>query len=124
MAETQTFLHASFLIRDADRARAFYGGVLGWPEDARPDLGFPGVWYRVGDAQLHLIVPADASFLPDPARAPMGRDSHIAVRVFRFDAILKEIESRGGAIRRSEMLGKRRAFIRDPDGNMVELWEP
>lgn len=49
MAETQTFLHASFLIRDADRARAFYGGILGWPEDARPDLGFPGVWYRVGE---------------------------------------------------------------------------
>lgn len=124
MTETTTFLHASFLIRDADRARAFYGGVLGWPEDPRPALGFPGLWYRVGAAQLHLIVPAEPAFLPDPARPPMSRDGHIAVRVANFDAVLETIASQGGAIRRSEMMGKRRAFVRDPDGNMVELWEP
>jgi glyoxylase I family protein len=124
MSETQTFLHASVLIRDVERARAFYGGLLGWPEDPRPDLGFPGAWYRVGDAQLHLIVPADPSFLPDPNRPPQGRDAHIAVAVSNFDAIVNEVEARGGRVRRAEMRGKRRAFIRDPDGNMVELWEP
>lgn len=108
MAETQTFLHASFVIRDVDQARAFYSGLLGWREDPRSDLGFP----------------ADSSFLPDPQRSPMGRDSHIAVRVSNFDAIVPEGEARGGRVRHSEMGGKRRGFIRDPDGNMVELWEP
>jgi glyoxylase I family protein len=124
MAETQTFLHASFLIREVARARSFYGGLLGWAEAPRPDLGFPGVWYRIGEAQLHLIVPADPAYLPDPDRPPTGRDSHIAVAVPNFDAIVGQVEASGGRVRHAEMAGKRRAFIRDPDGNMVELWEP
>jgi glyoxylase I family protein len=124
MAETEKFLHASFLIRDVERSRAFYTGLLGWREDLRPDLGFPGAWYRIGDVQLHLIVPADPSYLPDPERPPAGRDGHIAVRVSDFDAIVKAIEQNGRMARYSERGGKRRAFIRDPDGNMIELWEP
>jgi catechol 2,3-dioxygenase-like lactoylglutathione lyase family enzyme len=49
--------HVSVCVSDLDRAKRFYGEVLGLPELLRPDLGFPGAWYRVGTNQeLHLIV--------------------------------------------------------------------
>ena len=44
-----------------DRARAFYGDLLGLSEIERPDLGIPGAWYRAGSVELHLIqAPAGA----------------------------------------------------------------
>ena len=45
--------HTSFAVRDLERARAFYGGVLGLQEIERPDFGaIQGVWYGVGNAQV------------------------------------------------------------------------
>src|SRR5207248_9080988 len=47
--------HASVRIADLARSRAFYEGLLGLRMAPRPDLGFPGAWYDLGGAQLHLI---------------------------------------------------------------------
>ena len=79
MPEITALLHASLLIADLERARAFYEGVLGLaPSPARPGMDFDGVWYDIGGCQLHLLCLPN----PDPVEgrpAHGGRDRHTAL---------------------------------------------
>jgi catechol 2,3-dioxygenase-like lactoylglutathione lyase family enzyme len=56
MVKAAMIHHMNVPIDDIDRARAFYGGVLGLPEIERPDVGRPGLWFGCGDNELHLSV--------------------------------------------------------------------
>lgn len=116
-------LHATFLVSDLERARAFYETVLGLrPDPARPDLGFPGVWYDIAPGQqIHLMQ------LPDPERGLQrpqhgGRDRHVALAVSDFDELLGRLQRANiaGSLSKS---GRRALFCRDPDGNALEFVE-
>jgi glyoxylase I family protein len=113
-------LHASMLVSDLARARAFYEGVLGLvPMSSRPDLGFDGVWYEIGPQQIHLLVLPN----PDPVGgrpAHGGRDRHIALAVASLEAIMQDLDAAGIAYTLSRS-GRPALFCRDPDGNAVEL---
>ncbi|MEW5789086.1 MAG: VOC family protein [Pseudomonadota bacterium] len=115
-----SLLHATLLVADMDRARAFYEGLLGLvPNPARPDLGFPGVWYDVGAGQIHLMNLAN----PDPvAGRPVhgGRDRHTALGVDDWDALRSRLDGAGIPYTLSRS-GRPALFIRDPDGNALEL---
>jgi catechol 2,3-dioxygenase-like lactoylglutathione lyase family enzyme len=57
MLKTGTLHHVSLPVTDLDRARTFYGDVLGLEEDPhRPNFDFKGAWYNLGDRKIHLIV--------------------------------------------------------------------
>jgi glyoxylase I family protein len=122
MVEIVCLLHASLLIEDVSVSRAFYEGVLGLrPSASRPDLGFPGVWYELGAAQIHLICQPN----PDPATdrpAHGGRDRHTALGVRNWDALKARFDANGIAYTLSRS-GRRALFVRDPDGNALELVE-
>lgn len=122
MAEITRLLHASLLVSDLGRARAFYEGVLGLaPSASRPDLGFPGVWYDIGAAQIHLLALPN----PDPVAGRPGhggRDRHIALAVQGWEELKRELDHRGIAYTLSHS-GRRALFVRDPDGNALELLE-
>ncbi len=115
-----SLLHATLLVADMDRARAFYEGLLGLvPNPARPDLGFPGVWYDVGAGQIHLMNLAN----PDPvAGRPVhgGRDRHTALGVDDWVALRSRLDGAGIPYTLSRS-GRPALFIRDPDGNALEL---
>ena len=49
-------LHAALLVNDLQRAKQFYEGVLGLKEKLRHDFDFEGVWYDLGENELHLMV--------------------------------------------------------------------
>lgn len=120
MARITQLLHASLLVADLERARAFYEGVLGLaPSASRPDLGFPGVWYDIGAAQIHLL----AQPKPDPLTGRPehgGRDRHVALAVEDWEGLRRELDGRGIAYTLSRS-GRRALFVRDPDGNALEL---
>jgi glyoxylase I family protein len=113
-------LHASLLIADVARSRAFYEDVLGLEADAgRPDLGFPGVWYSVGNGQIHLIRQPN----PDPVGGRPehgGRDRHTALGVDGWEELRQRLDAGGIAYTLSRS-GRRALFVRDPDGNCLEL---
>ena len=114
-------LHATFLVADLDRSRAFYEDVLGlMPDPARPDLGFPGVWYEVGvGQQIHLmLLPNPEAGLQRPAHG--GRDRHVALAVSDFDGLVQKLEVAGVDFTLSRS-GRRALFCRDPDGNALEF---
>lgn len=120
MPEITALLHVSLLVSDLDRARAFYEGLLGLePSPERPAMSFDGVWYDVGGAQIHLIC------LPDPAQGVArpehgGRDHHVALAVREWFAFRQRLDDAGLAYTLSRS-GRAALFIRDPDGNALEL---
>ena len=120
--ELVTLHHIAVIVTDLQRAKAFYGELLGLRELSRPPFDFEGVWYALGDRQLHLIV-------HPPARALRGtteidsRDGHFAVRMADYDATLAHLRSRGVHVRESRhnITPWAQIYITDPDGNIIEL---
>jgi glyoxylase I family protein len=122
MAELVSLLHASLLVADLARSRAFYEGVLGLtPSPARPNMSFAGVWYDVGAGQIHLINLPN----PDPVSGRPehgGRDRHTALGVTRFAAMQARLDAAGLPYTLSRS-GRAALFVHDPDGNALELVE-
>jgi catechol 2,3-dioxygenase-like lactoylglutathione lyase family enzyme len=110
-------IHAALLVTDLERAREFYGRVLGLKEKARPAFNFPGAWYDLGEAELHLMVTSGP--LPAPGARPR-RDYHIAFQVDDLDEARRALEIAGLVFRESSS-GLPSIFVRDPDGNLIEL---
>ena len=106
--------HTSIRVADFERSRAFYEGLLGMQQVSRPDLGFPGGWYGLGDGQLHLIQSGKMGPEIDPT------DPHFAIEVEDFEVTKQTLREKG--IEYFE-LGPQ-LWILDPDGNVVELRRP
>ncbi|MGB0561202.1 MAG: VOC family protein [Spirulinaceae cyanobacterium] len=112
------YLHTAILVADLERARQFYGGVLGLTEVERT-LKFPGVWYQLGDYQIHLMV--QEQYQPTlSAEHKWGRNAHIALNVDDIETAKAELVAAGAEIRLSSS-GRKALFVRDPDGNVLEL---
>jgi glyoxylase I family protein len=110
--------HAGFLVSDINRSAAFYEGILGLRPLPRPDFGFPGRWYDLGEQQLHLM---QSELIPGQTDQP-NFDRHVAFSVSDIEATALELEQAGVAVARgSGRAGRPQLFIRDPDGNMIEL---
>jgi len=120
MHEIVNLLHASFLVADLARARVFYEQVLGLkPSDARPEMSFTGIWYDIGSAQIHLICLPN----PDPVEgrpAHGGRDRHTALGVHGWTVLRQRLDAAGLTYSLSQS-GRSALFVRDPDGNALEL---
>ena len=98
-------------------ARAFYGGVLGIPEVAKPAnlLARGGCWFEHGTVKVHLGVEAD--FRP-------ARKAHPAFLVDNLPAFTEAITNAGFVITTDEPLeGYDRVYVSDPFGNRIELLE-
>lgn len=120
MIKVTHLLHASLLVADLDRARAFYEGVLGLtPSPNRPEMSFDGVWYDIGAAQIHLLCLPN----PDPVEgrpAHGGRDRHTALAIEGWGEIKDKLDAVGIGYTLSHS-GRRALFVRDADGNALEL---
>lgn len=115
MAE-RTLDHTSICVTDVQRSRQFYEGLLGFTPAERPDFPFPGMWYQLGEGQLHLIQRERmGAATTDTINAT---DPHFAVQVDDLDAMRRQVQAAG-----VEMLefGGEQLWVRDPDGNTVEL---
>jgi len=113
--------HVSLLVRDTERALAFYRDLLGLAvDDSRPDLGYPGAWLSAGPGlQVHLLELPN----PDPLEGRPdhgGRDRHVAFSVSDLEALRARLDAHGIPYTRSRS-GRAALFCRDPDGNACEL---
>lgn len=87
------------------------GAILSWPNDKAVDGGLT-VWH-VADANTKWFSPSTASFM-------------INYRVDDLDALVEQLRADGIAIVQGPESAEngKFAWIMDPDGNKVELWEP
>jgi len=110
-------LHVAILISDLEASKKFYEGILGLKQKLRPNLGSPGVWYDLGDLELHLIVTTQQLL---SANERPDKDSHLALAVKDYELTKKELKDAGVPFGESSA-GSPQIFVRDPDGNLIEL---
>ena len=110
--------HFTVLAQDLHATREFYADVLGLAEGPRPNLGFPGAWFYIGDAPaLHVVagrpLPAD----------PRGVLDHMAFSATDLAGTVRKLEARGIRydLRRQAESGLWQLFCFDPNGARVEL---
>ncbi len=122
MLSIETLHHVSLTVTDLERAKRFYGEVLGLEELERPPFDFPGAWSALGDRQLHLIVHTTPRSLRGTTEID-SRDGHFAVRVGDYDATLAHLRSHGVALKdsRTNATPWSQLYVTDPDGNVIEL---
>jgi len=110
--------HCSVVVTDVARSRDFYGRVLGLKEIAAPkEFDFVAIWYDLGGSYLHLMLKPQPDTIsprhfclatPDAAAAR----AHFAAHAIPTEETVK-------------IAAADRFFVRDPDGNRIELlqWE-
>ena len=121
--------HVVLRVADLERSLRFYRDALGCkPERSIGKLGLHQL--RAGDALIDLV-PVDSPLgrAGGPPPGPEGRNlDHVALRIARFDAEALRAHLRRHGIEPGEVAERYGAggvgpsmYIRDPDGNVVEL---
>jgi len=101
---------------EEERARAFYGDILGMTRVAKPDepAGRGGLWFASGPLALHLGV--------DPNYVPAAK-THVALRCRDYAGLVARLKSAGYGVIPAGTFedGLEHAFLADPFGNRIEL---
>jgi catechol 2,3-dioxygenase-like lactoylglutathione lyase family enzyme len=98
-----------------DRARSFYGTLLGMAEVPKPDelARRGGCWFACGPVQVHLGVESD--FRP-------ARKAHPALRCLDYLGLTARLRADGVEMKQDDSIpGVQRCHIFDPFGNRIEL---
>jgi catechol 2,3-dioxygenase-like lactoylglutathione lyase family enzyme len=98
-----------------ERARGFYGGVLGFSEIAKPApmAARGGMWFQAGPVGIHLGI--------EPEMRPSVK-AHPALVVDDLDAFVTALEAAGYKwLASDEIPNTRRGHTWDPFGNRIEL---
>ena len=123
--------HSALVVRDLDKARWFYGEVLGLEEIPRPsNFTFAGAWYRGDGFEIHLLLEADtttqAGFGDGGEGAKVGMVHHLGLEVDDIqdtESYLREqgVNIIGGPMPRGD--GPIQLYVSDPDGNFLEFFQ-
>jgi catechol-2,3-dioxygenase len=128
--------HLVLYVRDLERSRRFYADVLGFPElnlsggadsDGAGALPFPAAAFSTGRTHHELLlieVGPDAASLPPGRRVGMY---HFGLKVGDSDDELREalrtVQEHGvDYVGASDHTVTHSLYIRDPDGNEIELY--
>jgi predicted enzyme related to lactoylglutathione lyase len=139
---TYRMRHVAIVVADIDRTVAFYTALLGrQPRERRSNLvnktldvtsdldnvKLDVAWYNVNNLELeiweYLNHPVTAPVSPRPLEA-LGYNM-IVLDVSNADMAAAKLVEAGGALiaKSAPMDGGRMAFGRDPDGNLIGLFE-
>ncbi len=100
-----------------DKARQFFGKLLGLQEIPKPDdmAKGGGCWFGIGTQQLHCGVEAD--FTP-------ALKAHVALAAENLDNLRVKLENAGYQTQEDTVIkGRERFFTHDPFGNRIEFMD-
>jgi catechol 2,3-dioxygenase-like lactoylglutathione lyase family enzyme len=131
--------HLGQCVSDLDRSRTFYEKALGFtywrilelddhPSDQllqlEAPLGFRACYLKQGSFVLELLHFAGEGAAPGPFRPrPMNELglTHISLSVDDIPATCALVEQYGGEVLHATQLDGASLFVRDPDGQLIEL---
>lgn len=114
--------HVSLTVTNLQHSLIFYRDVLGLEELKRPDFGFPGAWFAIGQQQLHLIeFPTAQTIRADKKLS--SREGHLALRVKNYYEALHWLKKHDIKVleKPDSKSGFAQLFCADPDGHLIEL---
>jgi len=112
----------SFIISDLKKSMAFYEGILGLERDNRPELGFDGLFYKLGNNQQPHLMCVQKTYQNYVQPKHGGRDRHIALAVHDLQQACAKMQQADIKYTLSHS-GRAALFCHDPDGNTIELCE-
>ncbi len=113
-------LHSALLVSNLEKSQHFYSNVLKLEKIDR-ELKFPGIWYQIGNFQIHLILVA--TIIPDAVDyEKLGRNRHLAFAVANLESAKEQLMAHNCPVQMSAS-GRSALFTQDPDGNIIELSE-
>jgi catechol 2,3-dioxygenase-like lactoylglutathione lyase family enzyme len=100
-----------------DKARTFYGGLLGLRELPKPESirHRGGVWFDAGGLDVHVSV-EDGRFGPDVRR-------HFGLECAEVERLREQLEAAGIKTEDGRPAPWKRFFVCDPFGNRIEIHE-
>ena len=121
MIKLKSVRHAGVPVSDVRKSKSFYK-MLGFEEIERPTIkGIPGAWYECNGTQVHLIGQRNEM----AAKNLPGVGTHIALQVEDLKEAKKALKRRKIEFAEftppASMGGAPVLFLKDPDGNAVEL---
>jgi len=121
--------HLVLTVADVPRSVAWYRDVLGMRPQTFGDGRTALLFGPMGEEQKINLHPAEAPFAPHAARPTPG-SADLCLRIDGpIEAVIDELAARGeaileGPVTRTGARGPLRSvYLRDPDGNLVELAE-
>ncbi|WP_026673291.1 VOC family protein [Alkalihalobacterium bogoriense] len=122
MIEIKSLHHVSLAITDVEQSKQFYKDKLGFVEIERPPFDFPGIWFQIGNQQLHLIQYDLAKTLRHTQNID-SKDGHLAIRVASYSATLQHLQGNNIPVleKPNSKSGFKQIFVTDPDGNVIEF---
>jgi catechol 2,3-dioxygenase-like lactoylglutathione lyase family enzyme len=131
--------HIGLCVHDIDRSRRFYEELLGFtfeheivpPDDVTgkllsldPPLGLRAVYLRKDGFRLELLAYEDQLSRTPARERPMDEPglTHISLGAVDVAGLLERVEGLGGTVLGDTDIGVA-VFIRDPDGQLIELLE-
>lgn len=100
-----------------EQARAFYGGLLGLREIAKPESvrSRGGVWFEAGGLDVHLSL--------EEQRGPADVRRHFGLECENVDELRARFDAAGVRTEDGRPAAWRRFFVNDPFGNRIEIHE-
>ena len=116
--------HIGIFIKNLAKARNFYGNILRLEEIQRPEYFIEGIWYKLGNCELHLML--CENFIPPHVHSLSETvQPHFALSMHKedFQKTIKHLINFGikfiGDI--EEFSSVMQAFFYDDDRNMIEI---
>jgi glyoxylase I family protein len=125
--------HVSVPTGDIETSCRFYEEVLGLKRLPRPGFSVEGVWFAVGQLQIHVVVYVEANFRGD--RKVDNDDIHFALKTHDFEGTILHLREHGFdeslpvdhpkrlILKRTGLAGFPQVFLMDPDRNIIEINE-
>ncbi len=126
-AITHGLFHLAIKTADLAATRAFWTGVIGLREIARPDFGYPGAWLACGQpgGQAIIHVYAGGPAMGPEGTAPRGTGAidHVSLACSGYHAYIARFRAAGLDWREFLVPGTTlwQLFVYDPSGVQLEL---
>jgi catechol 2,3-dioxygenase-like lactoylglutathione lyase family enzyme len=126
-ALTHGLFHLAIKTANLARTRAFWVGVIGLREIARPDFGFPGAWLACGQpggqAIVHVYAGGPALGGSTSVAQGTGAIDHLSLACSGYHAYVERFRAAGLDWREFIVPGTTlwQLFVYDPSGVQLEL---
>lgn len=126
-AITHGLFHLAIKTANLEATRAFWVGVIGLREIARPDFGYPGAWLACGQpgGQAIIHVYAGGPALGDTGQVPSGTGAidHVSLACSGYHAYIARFRAARLDWREFLVPGTTlwQLFVHDPSGVQLEL---
>jgi catechol 2,3-dioxygenase-like lactoylglutathione lyase family enzyme len=116
-----------YIVNDVKTSAAFYKEHLGFQVDIDPTSGFAAL--SKGNVKLFLNQPGAGGAgqkMPDGQSPEPGGWNRIQISVGDLSALYEDLKVKGVEFRNDiiEGVGGKQVLLKDPSGNLVELFQP